>query len=507
MNLLTVSHLRKSYGSAAALVDASLELRAGETHALMGENGAGKSTIIKILAGVTPPDSGEILIDGVPEVPRDPGRAHGLGLRFIHQELNTVPGLSVAENIFLGRNYPTRFGIIQWSTLNARAREALHVLGVSHVDPKVSVSSLSVGDRMLVKIASAFLEDDAVERADGARIFVMDEPTAALNREESERLFRIIKALRERNCGIIYVSHRLDEVLEISDRISVLRDGTTQATVLAGETSKSQLIELMTGRAADSLAPATAAPADGPVVMSVRGLTNEVLQDVSFDLHQGEILGFVGLADAGLARLTESLISNATAGKVSVAGQSWRSRSPASAWQHGIASAPRERRTEGLLLTQEITTNVALPHLGWMNRLGIFVDRHAEREQAASTGRRVRLKATSLRQLVGQLSGGNQQKVMFARAVAGNPKLLLLDEPTRGVDVGAKFDIHELLRELAVAGVGILIVSSDHEEVLQVCTRVAVVRNGRVAGVYAATDLNPHKLLALCYGETVDEPA
>jgi ABC-type sugar transport system ATPase subunit len=502
MNLLTVSHLRKSYGSAVALIDASLELRAGETHALMGENGAGKSTLIKVLAGVTAPDAGEILLHGAPALPRDPGEAHRRGLRFIHQELNTVPGLSVAENIFLGRSYPTQFGIIRWSVLNARAREALHTLGVSHVRPEASVSRLSVGDQMLVKIASAFLEDDAADEADKARIFVMDEPTAALNREESERLFRIINALRERNCGIIYVSHRLDEVLEISDRISVLRDGTTQATVIADETTKSQLIELMTGRAADSLAPATAAPAEGPVVMSVRGLTNDVLQDVSFDLHNGEILGFVGLADAGLARLTESLISNAEAGEVIVAGEPWRSRSPTGAWQRGIASAPRERRAEGLLLTQEITSNVALPHLGWMNRLGIFVDRQSEHDRAAVMGKRVRLKAISLRQLVGELSGGNQQKVMFARAVAGNPKILLLDEPTRGVDVGAKFDIHELLRELAVAGVGVLIVSSDHEEVLQVCTRVAVVRKGRVADIYPATNLNPHKLLALCYGES-----
>jgi ABC-type sugar transport system ATPase subunit len=500
MSLLTVSHLRKSYGSAAALIDASLELRAGETHALMGENGAGKSTLIKILAGVTAPDSGEIYLDGALAQPRDPGEAHRLGLRFIHQELNPVPGLSVAENIFLGRAYPARLGLIQWKTLNARASDALATLGVGHIRPDVTVSSLSVGDRMLVKIASAFLEDEEAG-ALKARIFVMDEPTAALNREESQRLFRIISALRERECGIIYVSHRLDEVLEISDRISVLRDGATQATVAAGETTKSQLIELMTGRAADSLAPATAAPEPGPVVLSVSGLTNDVLQDVSFDLHRGEILGFVGLADAGLARLMESLISNAESGEVLIEGEPWRSRSPTSAWQHGVASAPRERRTEGLLLTQAITTNVALPHLAWMNRLGIFVDRHAEQERAARTAGRVKLKATSLRQRVGELSGGNQQKVMFARAVAGNPRVLLLDEPTRGVDVGAKFDIHELLRELAVGGAGVLIVSSDHEEVLQVCTRVAVVRKGRIAGVFPASELNPQKLLALCYGE------
>jgi len=501
MSLLSVSHLRKSYDGAVALADASFDLKAGETHALMGENGAGKSTLIKILAGAVSHDSGDIRLDGALVAFRAPHEAHQHGLRFIHQELNTVPGLSVAENIFLGRPYPSRYGAICWRALNAKARAALATLGVEHIAPNAPLARLSVGDRMLVKIAAAFLEDDAKASARPARIFVMDEPTAALTGEESERLFRIIGVLRNSGCGIIYVSHRLDEVMAITDRISVLRDGRAQATLPTTATSKAQLIELMTGREASEFAPAAAPATTGPIVLSVHGLNNATLSDISFDLHRGEILGFVGLADAGLDRLTRSLISRAQAGQVRLEGKPWSRRSPSSAWARGIASAPRERRAEGLLLSQDIASNIALPHLSWLNRWRVMLDRRAERARAEEMRRRVRLKATGLQQKVRELSGGNQQKVMFARAVAGNPHVLLLDEPTRGVDVGAKFDIYELLRELASGGAGIVVVSSDHEEILHLCTRVAIMRDGRIATTLPTHGLNPQRLLALCYGE------
>jgi ABC-type sugar transport system ATPase subunit len=500
MSLLSVSHLRKSYDGAIALADASFELKAGETHALMGENGAGKSTLIKILAGAVSHDSGDIYLDGALVAFRAPDEAHRHGLRFIHQELNTVPGLSVAENIFLGRPYPSRYGAICWRALNAKARAALATLRVEHIAPDAPLTRLSVGDRMLVKIAAAFLEDDAEAGAGLARIFVMDEPTAALTGEESERLFRIINVLRDRGCGIIYVSHRLDEVMAITDRISVLRDGRTQATLPTKATTKAQLIELMTGREASEFAPA--APGDtGPIVLSIQGLNNATLSDISFDLHKGEILGFVGLAGAGLDRLTRSLISHARAGQVLLEGQHWRRRTPSSAWARGIGLAPRERRAQGLLLSQDIASNIALPHLSWLNRWRIMLDRRAERARAEEMRRRVRLKAIGLQQKVRELSGGNQQKVMFARAVAGNPRVLLLDEPTRGVDIGAKFDIYALLRELAAGGAGIVVASSDHEEILHLCTRVAIMRDGRIAATLPTHGLTPQRLLALCYGE------
>ncbi len=497
MSLLSVSHLRKSFGGAVALRDASLEVRAGETLALIGENGAGKSTLIKVLAGALAPDGGGIELAGAPSTLRDPAEAHRRGLRFIHQELNVVPGLSAAENIFLGRRYPLRFGIVDWRALNARARSALDALDVGHIDAKTAMGRLSVGDRMLVKIAAAFLEDVGPP----ARIFVMDEPTAALTGEESEGLFRIIDSLRRRGCGILYVSHRLDEILSIADRITVLRDGETRATLTANEATKTKLIELMTGhKAAETVSP-VAAPAVDRVALSARGLNGDGLRDISFELRKGEILGFVGLADAGAERLTSLLISSARAGRLTLDGAPVALRGPADAWKHGIALAPRERRTQGLLLTFDVASNVALPHLNRLSRLRLIVDRRAERARASQMGKRVRLRSTGVLQKTRTLSGGNQQKVMFARALAGNPRVVLLDEPTRGVDIGAKFDIYELLREFAADGTGIVVVSSDHEEILHLCSRVIVLLRGRVAADVSTQALTPQRLLALCYGE------
>ena len=476
MDLIRVENLRKSYGGAFALRGASFTLRAGETHALMGENGAGKSTLIKILAGATLADSGEIHLNGAPARATSPGDAHRLGLRFIHQELNIVPALSVAENIFLGRPYPRRFGLVNWRLLNARARQALAALEVAHISPRATLASLPVGDRMLVKIAAAFLDDDA-------RIFVMDEPTAALTSQESERLFAVVRRLRAQGCGVVYVSHRLDEVLDLADRITVLRDGETAATLTRAEANKQKLIGLMTGgREIAGLSATTAARPE--IALAVERLSAEGLQDVSFTLRRGEILGVAGLAGSGAERLTKALLAAPPL------------RSPAEAWRQGVALLPRERRAQGLWLGESITKNIALPHLS-----GLWLKRRAERARAVETGARVRLKASGPQQKVRALSGGNQQKVMFARAVAGSPAVLLLDEPTRGVDVGAKFDIYALLAELAAAGTAILVSSSDQEELLHICSRLIVLREGRVAASVPAQGLTPQSLLALCYGE------
>ena len=500
MSLLSIGHLRKAYGGALALKDASLELRAGETLALMGENGAGKSTLIKILAGAVAPDAGDIRIKGAQASLRSPEEAHQRGLRFIHQELNVVPGLSVAENIFLGRVYPRRLGLVDWRALNARASAALAALGVEHVASETIVSKLPVGDRMLVKIAAAFLEDDAVR----ARIFVMDEPTAALTREEAERLFQIIGALRGRGCGILFVSHRLDEVLGVADRISVLRDGETCATLDAKDSTKARLIELMTGRKDIGGDRGPAAPRGAAAVLTVDGLAGDGLRDISFDLRRGEILGFTGLAGAGHERLIRALVTSAGAGRLTLEGEPAALSGPADAWARGIALTPRERRAEGLLLKHDVASNVSLPHLARLSRLSWFLDRGRERAAAAALSRRVRLKASGPRQKVSTLSGGNQQKVLLARAMAGAPRVLLLDEPTRGVDVAAKFDIYAFLQEVAAAGASVVVVSSDHEELLRLCSRVAVLREGRLAATVPAEGLTPQRLLALCYGDPGD---
>jgi ABC-type sugar transport system ATPase subunit len=496
VRLLEITRLAKSYGGAPALRDASLTVGAGEVVALMGENGAGKSTLIKILAGAVPADSGDIRLDGAAAAAKSPRDAHRLGLRFIHQELAFAPSLSVAENIFLGRRYPRRLGaFVDWRELHARARAALDALGVTDVRETATMGRLPLGDRMLVKIAATFLEDEAAP----ARLFVMDEPTAALSNAEAQRLFRVIGELKRRGCGILYVSHRIDEVLALADRLVVLRDGQTQADLPAREIGRVGLIELMTGRSLGAASAARVEPR-GAVALAARGLSGGGLDDVSFEVREGEILGIAGLAESGQDQLLAALMGGAGRGVIEIGGRAVRVRDPARAWKLGLAYVPRERRSQGLFLGQDIIRNVVLPHLGVISRLGVWLDRRAERERTVELGRRVRLKAASPRQRVWRLSGGNQQKVMFARAVAAAPRVLLLEEPSRGVDAGAKFDIHVLLRELVGAGAAILVASSQLDELIEVCSRILVLRAGRVAETVSTEGLSEARLLALCHG-------
>ncbi|MGD0723740.1 MAG: sugar ABC transporter ATP-binding protein, partial [Roseiarcus sp.] len=378
MSLLSIAGLAKSYGGVAALRNASLRVESGEVLALMGENGAGKSTLIRILAGAVAPDSGTIALGGAPVALGGPADAFRRGLRFIHQELNVIPGMSVAENLFLGRPYPTRWGaLVDWPALFARARAALEALGVGHVPADAAMARLSVGDRLLVKIAATFLEEAP------ARLFVMDEPTAALTGAESERLFAIIARLRARGCGILYVSHRIDEVLLLADRITVLRDGETTATLDRAQASRGGLIALMTGRAPAESAPARSGAPGTRVALSVAGLGDGVLAGIAFELHEGESLGIAGLADSGQDRLLKALMGAATRGRVTIGGRQRRARNPAQAWEAGFAFVPRERRSEGLFLLHDVTSNVTLPHLGRLARFGAWLNLRAERAVAA----------------------------------------------------------------------------------------------------------------------------
>ncbi len=503
MALLALSGLAKAYGGVPALRHASLELRAGEVHALMGENGAGKSTLIKILAGAVTPDAGEIRLDGRPVAIASPAGANALGIRFIHQELNIVPQLSVAENLFLSRAMPRRFGgFVDWRRLYARAAQALAELGITGIDPRTAMARLSSGDRMLVKIASAFFDDGGAP----ARIHVMDEPTAALSGAECERLFAIIAALKQKGCGILFVSHRMDEVMRICDRVTVLRDGENRASLETSATSRAEIIELMTGRAV--IEDHSARPrARGKVALSLRGFGDDFLRDITFSLHEGEVLGLAGLQGSGQGRLLKLLTGGPHDGVALLGGKRLHAREPADAWSARIAYVPRERRAEGLVLSQSIIENATLPHLGRFRRFGAFLDARREAADVGAIARRVRLKSAGLRQPAWQLSGGNQQKVVFARAMMGSPALVLLDEPTRGVDVGAKFDIHELLRELSASGAAVLLASSDFPELLALSDRIAVMRQGRIARIVDADGMTPHGLLALCYGEAAGAAA
>jgi ABC-type sugar transport system ATPase subunit len=502
MSLLSIAGLSKSYGGVRALRDASLEVETSEVHALVGENGAGKSTLIKILAGAVSADAGTIAVDGAPVSISGARDAYRLGLRFLHQELNVLPRLSVAENLFLGRTYPTRLlGLIDWRALHRRSRAVLAGFGAAHIVPGTILGRLPTGEQILVKIASTFLED----ATDRGRIFIMDEPTAALSSEEAERLFGVIAELKRRDCAVIYVSHRIDEVLRISDRITVLRDGESKAPIATACATRGFLIERMTGRSGLGASGTAATPSRPSVSLAVKGVTGLGFADLTFEVREGEILGVAGLGDAGGSRLLRCLIGGARSGNISIDGRPVPIRNPAEAWRRGLAFVPGERRSEGLFLSHDIACNVTLPHLGQLASLGALLNRPAERTSALFMARRVRLHSAGPRQNVWRLSGGNQQKVMLARAVAGAPRILLLDEPTRGVDIAAKFDIHSLLLEVAGAGASIVISSSDHEELLALCGRILVLREGRISCTAPASELSPAGLLALCYGAQVNE--
>lgn len=494
--LLTIHKANKRYGGIPALINASLDLLPGEIHALVGENGAGKSTLIKLLAGVIAADSIQIAIEGKPVQIQAPQMAYRLGLRFIHQELNVIPQLSVAENIFLNRAYPRRFGfMVNWQQLNQQAADMLAKLGIHHIAPTQPLSRLSIGDRMLVKIASAIAGEEA-------RIYVLDEPTAALNHAESERLFWVIRALKTQGAGILYVSHRMEEIFELADRITVMRDGEVIATLAKAATSPAELIRLMTGRTLEQIYPPRTAPLSDEVLLSVTNLSTKALQNISFELHKGEILGIAGLQGAGRTELLRALgADKILGGTVRLAGKTVTFTSPATAWQLGFAYNPEERRTQGLILSRSVGDNMTLPHLKAMSRYHIFLMPNREAHFANRLGETVKLRAASTQQHTRELSGGNQQKVLFARAIAKQPQVLLLDEPTRGVDVGAKHDLYALIRAASAAGTGILLVASELSELIGLCDRILILRAGHLAQIVAATHLTQAQLLALCYGE------
>ncbi len=470
MTLLSLKNVSKAYAGVPALRAANLGVAAGEIHALMGENGAGKSTLIKILAGVVAPDEAAIEFDGKPVTIDGPATAHRLGLRFIHQEMNIVPALSVAENIFVGRRYPTRAGVlIDWRRLRDTARDALARLGITDIDPRLPMARLSLGDQMLVRISSAFLSEAGAP----ARLYVMDEPTAALTGEEAERLFRVLREIRASGNSVLYVSHRLDEVMTLCDRATVLRDGRTIDSGKLGDITHDDLVALMIGRRVEEAYPRAAAAPSEEIAFEGGGLR----------VRKGEILGLAGITGAGKSELLRSLFGD-----------------PSRAWKRGIAYVPRERRSEGLILTRPIFENVTLPHLGRQSLGGTWLTPRAERAFATGLGENVKLKAAGVKQRVLELSGGNQQKVVFAKALGGSPKVLLLDEPTRGVDVGAKFDIYSIIREMTGKGMAVILVSSDLPELLGMCDRIAVMRNGEVSEIVVAKDLGEEELINRCYG-------
>ena len=494
---LLISGLTKSYGPARALTSAALDLRGGEVHALMGENGAGKSTLIRILAGLEQADTGSILLDGHPLTLGTPARAEAAGFRFLHQELQIVPALDVAENMHLSRPYPRRLGLVHWPALHRAANRALRDLGVDHIDSRAAMGNLGPGDQMLVRIAATLLPADPAPW-----LYVMDEPTAALTGAESARLFDAIARLKAQGAAILYVSHRMDEVMALADRITILRDGAHVATHARTDTDRDGLIRDMTGRALSDLFPPRRPFPSGIPVLHLRNLRTEGLAGLDLDLSQGEILGIAGLSGSGRGALLRALMGALPRqGEVALLGSPLPD-TPSGAWQGGLAYIPRERRTEGVMPARPLSETIALPHLASLSRHG-FLRPRATKALVRRLSEEVRLKSTGPDQPVAELSGGNQQKVLFARAMAGKPRLLLLDEPTRGVDVGAKFDIYSLIRAAAAEGTAVIVVSSDLPELIGLSDRIAILNAGRLTRILPAEGLTEAALLSACYERPV----
>lgn len=491
MPRLALEAISKSYGPVQALRGVGLDLLAGEVHALMGENGAGKSTLIRILSGLERPDGGQMRLDGAPLVLPSPLAAQAAGMRVLHQELQVAPGLTVAENMHLHRPFPRRFGLVDWRRLNAAARDALARLGLGRIDPRQPMGRLTTGDRMLCRIAATLVGDEQ------PWLLILDEPTAALTPPESARLFRVIAEVKAQGTGILYVSHRIAEVMALSDRITVLRDGAIVSTRQRADASEAHLVEAMTGRPLPDLFPPRSLRTLAAPVLRVRGLVAPPLNGIDLDLAPGEVLGLAGLAGSGRGHLLRALLGAVPrSGQVLLAGAPLPAN-PQAAWAAGVAYIPRERRAEGLMLHRPIVETATLPHLAAL--FGRFLRPRAERAFLADRGARVRLRAAGPQVPAVALSGGNQQKLLFVRAIGNRPRVLLLDDPTRGVDVGARADLYRLIRDLAAGGTAVLLVSSDLPELIGLSDRIAILQGGRIAGILDADGLSEADLLARTY--------
>jgi len=488
---LAVHGVSKSFGSTHALRDVSFDLRAGEIHSLVGENGAGKSTLIKVMSGLVTPDTGTITASGEPVELRGPADAQTLGISCIYQEPQVFPDLTVSENIFMGTAGSGR--IVRWRELHRRAAEILGQLEVD-VDPRAVASGLTVGAQQAVEIAKAMSRD--------VRVLIMDEPTAALSAFEVQRLFRQVRRLAASGVAILFVSHRLDEVFELSDRITVFRDGAHISTRPAGEVTEAALIRDMVGRELSDFFHRV--PHDpGAIALQVADLGRRgAFHGVTFEVHEGEVLGFAGLVGSGRTEVAEALFGVAPAdeGTIERGGAIVSIGSPREAMRHGIAYVSEDRRRLGLSLPQSVTSNITLAGLRRFVNRWRLVDRGAERKTAAIYRDRLDIRASSLAAPVANLSGGNPQKVMLAKWLDVKPSGLILDEPTRGIDVGAKADVHELIGELARAGVAIILISSDLPEVLAMSDRVLVMREGHQLGVFAGSELQQERIMTAAVG-------
>jgi len=492
--MLEMRGIHKSFDGTQALRGVDFSAESGEVHAIVGENGAGKSTLMKILAGAIPRNAGEIRLDDVPADVSTPLTAHRLGIRAVYQEFSLVPHLTVAENILLGQMPSARVpGCVDWTEAYRRAEEILHSIGFVGIAVRSVVRHLSVSHQQMVEIAKAV----AVQ----PRILILDEPSAVLSQEELDRLFALVRLLRQQGTLILYISHRLDEVFEIADRITVLKDGRLVGTVQPQEADQSQLIRMMVGRSLGEIFPSRQPPLDD-VALEVRALGQAgSFSDVSFSLRRGEVLGMSGLVGSGRTQVARCIFGAEPfdTGEVHLDGKPIHSRSPREAVRQGIALLTEDRKRDGLVMHCTIRDNVSMASYDKMSRWGV-INRRTQATQVQQKVHELDIRPPLLDRLARQLSGGNQQKLVLAKWLMTQAKILILDEPTRGVDVATKVEIYQLISSLAAKGIGILLISSELPEILGLSDRALVMREGRVVGEFTRAEASEERLLATAAG-------
>nr|WP_051481301.1 sugar ABC transporter ATP-binding protein [Paraburkholderia nodosa] len=491
---LELRNASKSFGRVRALIDGSLRLMPGEVHALLGENGAGKSTLVKILAGVYQPDGGEMRIDGVEREFATPAQARDAGIAVIYQEPTLFFDLSIAENIYMGRQPVDRVGRIDYDTMHREVAALLQSLGVE-LKPERLVRGLSIADQQVIEIAKALSLN--------ANVLIMDEPTAALSLPEVERLFTIARTLRDRGVAILFITHRLEEVFALTQHVTIMRDGAKVFDAPTATLKTQDIVAKMVGRDLATFYP-KADMQPGEVMLRVRGLTRRgVFKDISLDVRAGEIVALAGLVGAGRSEVARAIfgIDPCDAGQVQIAGKPLASGMPAAAVKAGLALVPEDRRQQGLALELSIARNASLTVLGRLVRFGL-ISTGREVQLAGQWGKRLRLKASDLNAPVGTLSGGNQQKVVLGKWLATGPKVLIIDEPTRGIDVGAKAEVYGALAELVKEGMAVLMISSELPEVIGMADRVLVMHEGRITADIARADANEERIMSAALGET-----
>lgn len=495
--IVRIDNLKKHFPGVRALDGVSMSIRAGEVHALIGENGAGKSTLVKLLTGVHSPDDGRILVDGSPVELKSPQDAHALGITAIHQEASVFPSLTVTENIFMGHLETAGYGLLAWKEMRRRTEELLGRFGVT-LSPDARVKDLSIAQRQQIEIVKALSLN--------ARVIIMDEPTSALSLREIQQLYGLVGRLKDEGTAIVFISHKFEEIFEITDVYTVLRDGKHAGSGAVEDATSDTLVQMMAGSSVGMLFPdRTANPGD--VALQVEALsTAGLFKDITFEVRRGEIVGFFGLIGSGRSEVMQSIFGVHTpdSGRVLINGEDLQLGNPRDAMNRGLAYVPEDRQIQGVVLDMAIYQNVTLPFLKRVTDFG-FTRRKKEYQVTDRFAKRLSLRASSYAQAVESLSGGNQQKVVLSKWLATDPSILILDEPTRGIDVGTKAAVHEFVGELADRGFAIIMVSSELHEIIGMSDRVVVMREGQIAGEFPGAEAGSDAVLAMAIGASTEQ--